>query len=207
MPAFTLKMAAKHSQCTTVEGNDSLSAMRYRGKFRSIRRRKRKGFFGNRRQNDGTDSFELNEEDNQVPAVATDQASNPDEGCNQSADILGSDSSALNVSFERIMNSSFEKPGVSTRSQTTHFGLCTKSNMIVNKYFLIQALKKAAICKVCRHYKSTLDIKTTGEDGLAEHLVFVCSYCKNESPFGTSEKLTSHSRSDKRGGRYGYEVK
>ena len=78
--------------------------------------------------------------------------------------------------------------------------------MIVNKYLLIKALKKAAICKVCRHYKSSLDIKTTGEDGLAEHLVFVCSNCKNESPFETSEKLTSNSRSDKRGGRYGYEV-
>ena len=78
-----------------------LSTVRYRRKFRSIRRRKRKGFFGNRRQNDGTDSFELDEEENEVLAVVTDQASNSDEGCSQSADNLSSDSSAVNVSFEK----------------------------------------------------------------------------------------------------------
>ena len=86
-----------------------------------------------------------------------------------------------------------------TRSQRNQFGFCTKSNMIVNKHLLIKALKKAAVCRVCRNSKSNLDIRTTGEDGLAEHLVFVCSNCKSESPFVTSEKLTSNSRSDKRG--------
>ena len=78
--------------------------------------------------------------------------------------------------------------------------------MIVNKHLLVKALKKAAVCRVCRNYKSCLDIKTTGEGGLAEYLVFVCSNCKYESPFETSEKLSSNSRSDNRGGRYGYEV-
>ena len=204
--ASALKMAAKHSQCTTVGGNNVLSTVRYRRKFRSIRRRKRKGFFGNRRQNDGTDSFEVDEEENEVLAVVTDQASNSDEGCSQSADNLSSDSSAVNVSFEKIMNSSVGNPSMLTRSQRNQFGFCTKSNMIVNKHLLIKALKKAAVCRVCRNYKSNLDIRTTGEDGLAEHLVFVCSNCKSESPFVTSEKLTSNLRSDKRGGRYGYEV-
>ena len=207
MHAFALKMAAKHSQCTIVESNVSLSTTRYRRKFRSIRRRKRKGFFGNRRQNDGIESFEANEEENQVLAVVADQTSNTNEGCSQSPDNLSNDSSAVNVSFEKVLNSTFEIPSMSvTRSQTAQVGFCTKSNMIVSKHLLIKALKKAAVCRVCRNYKSCLDIKTTGEDGLAEHLVFVCSNCKNESPFETSEKLSSNSRSDKRGGRYGYEV-
>ena len=197
MHAFALKMAAKHSQCTIVESNVSLSTTRYRRKFRSIRRRKRKGFFGNRRQNDGIESFEANEEENQVLAVVADQTSNTNEGCSQSLDNLSNDSSAVNVSFEKVLNSTFEIPSMSvTRSQTAQVGFCTKSNMIVSKHLLIKALKKAAVCRVCRNYKSCLDIKTTGEDGLAEHLVFVCSNCKNESPFETSEKLSSNSRSD-----------
>ena len=68
---------------------------RYRRKFRSIRGRKRKGFFGNRRQNGGTESFEVNEEENQVLAVVTDQTSNTNEGCSQSADNPSNDSSAM----------------------------------------------------------------------------------------------------------------
>ena len=125
--AFAMKMAAKHSQCTTVESSVSLSITRYRRKFRSIRRWERKGFFGNRRQNGGTESFEVNEEESQVLAVVIDQPSNTNERCSQSADNLSNDSSAVNVLFEKVMNSSFEKPSMSVpRSQTAQFGFCTK---------------------------------------------------------------------------------
>ena len=94
-------------------------------------------------------------------AMVKGKTSNSSQEDGQSADNHDTNSSAVNVSFEKIMNLSFEtydRPV--TRSQTTETEFCSKSNMIVNKHLLVKALKRAAVCRVCRNYKSNLEIKT-----------------------------------------------
>ena len=199
-------------------------------KFRLTRRKKRKGSLGSmkheveRERSDMLPTASVMVEESGVqaeegairngPNSNTRSRTGPsysEDEINKSADLSSS------ISKMNIMNSSFESDvgGPITRLKAMELGvknttsaslMGTNGYGIIDKSLLAEALNTAAMCRTCKATNSRLHLKTTGSDGLAEHLYIQCSNCNTETYFDTSRKLEVSEREDNCGGRSSYDV-
>ena len=167
-------------------------------KFRSIRRRKRKGFRGLRTDEIGERSSKS------ASGFADDQ--HPSTSVSNVAEVLEANSqvlpqSKINISQKKLLNSSFHKldsQAVLTRTKTKTLGLGSTSRTESASGFKLQdasllkeCISSAAICSACRDPKSKLQLFQNNRlrEGLAEHLYLECSICEAQTPLLTSKCL------------------
>ena len=168
-------------------------------KFRSIRRRKRKGFCGLRTDEIGERSSES--------ASGFADGRHPSTSVSNVAEVLEANSQVLpqskvNISQKKLLNSSFEKlesdQAVLTRTKTKTLGLGSTSHTESASGFKLQdasllkeCISSAAICSTCRDPKSKLQLFQNNKlrEGLAEHLYLECSICEAQTPLLTSKRL------------------
>ena len=162
-------------------------------KFRSQRRKKRKGFCGpvgaNKRQ-------KLDESDKDDVHAATSSTTTDQDGSKELQ-------ARPNMSAQKLQNSSFstheEKKGVFTRETSDRLGLgsCKRQRVPAHGYKLQDAnllsdcISSAAICSSCRNPKSKLQLYQcdSQREGLAESLLLICSLCDKKTPLKTSKRL------------------
>ena len=162
-------------------------------KFRSVRRKKRRGFFGKRPQ----------EMTDDLSNVATRDSDNHDRLA-----VVGDDSLAHSaqkcesITSKKLLNTSFEKlegtERILTRQKAKEVGIQPAADVEIACGFKMQdavllsnCISKAAICSSCRHSKSRLELyqENTRRDGLSEHLFLKCSHCNAQTPLATSNRL------------------
>ena len=168
-------------------------------KFRSIRRRKRKGFCGLRTDEIGERTSESASgfADGRHPSTSV---SNVAEVLEENSQVLPQ--SKVNISQKKLLNSSFEKlesdQAVLTRTKTKTLGLGSTSHTESASGFKLQdasllkeCISSAAICSTCRDPKSKLQLFQNNKlrEGLAEHLYLECSICEAQTPLLTSKRL------------------
>ena len=186
----------------------------YYRKFRSIKRKKRKGFAGIRKN---------------VYPQSTDGTENLGQGCFEGSQRIPTPSSAAvidgeydqeegSASMSKLLNSSFnsDDAGTITRSISAGKGMrdcsCSSSSsdgdgfFIIDRQLMVSAVNIAAICRTCRDPTSRLSLIFSNSKGLAETYYLICSSCCTQTPLETSQKLTGSERLDKRGGEASYEV-
>ena len=164
-----------------------------RRKFRSIKRKKRKGFSGVRRQenidnsNDGVTAMDSNPSTSSAISDSATQSSV---------------SSVKNMSERKLLNSSFEESdknsGVMTREQAKVVGLGCQCDVEMATGFKLQdavllndCISSAAICSSCRSATSKLELfqKNNEREGLSESLFLKCTACDTVTPLSTSNRL------------------
>ena len=164
-----------------------------RRKSRSIKRKKRKGFYGVRPQ-EKIDN--LND-----PVTAMD--SNPSTSSAISdCNVQSSESDVKNMSERKLLNSAFEEfdnnSGVMTRKQAKAVGLGCQANVEMATGFKLQdavllndCISSAAICSSCRSATSQLQLfqKNNERKGLSESLFLKCTSCDAVTPLSTSKRL------------------
>jgi hypothetical protein len=162
-------------------------------KFRSTKRKKKRGFFGKRPQETSTS---VNDND-------TTTHLNPE----SSAAVTGISTSVLpaereSISTKKLLNSSFEKfennEHVFTRQQARQVGLGPVSSVDVASGYKLQdaellseCISDAAVCSSCCKPSSQLQLfqRNNEREGLSESLFLKCSSCKIETPLSTSKRL------------------
>jgi len=186
-------------------GDSAESSKRRKGKFRSTRRKKRKGFHGKKAweirgetsgetaSEDGASQHEISEEPQ--PSTSTAQSKR---------ESLFSRKNPKNMSQLKLMNSSFlefdRQSGVSTRSQTNSSG--TRSDLAHEKAcgfklqdaeLLSECISTSAICSLCRRPESKLQLfqENNNRNGLAESLYLKCSCCGTVTPLKTTGRNKS----------------
>jgi hypothetical protein len=162
-------------------------------KTRSVKKRKRKGFYGVRPHENANES--RNDRSN--------MDGNPG-GLPVLSDIPipVSTPAVESISSKKLLNTSFEKfecnSGILTRKQAKKVGLGLIPDVEVAKGFKIQdaillndCISTAAVCSSCRKATSKLRLyqKNSEREGLSESLFLKCSYCKVETPLATSKRL------------------
>ena len=166
-------------------------------KFRSVRRKKRKGFCGHNGAN-------------KRPKLTKKAPADQDGGGEGEArdEIDLSETKDLpvrvNVSASKLHNSSFssfeEQEGTLTRKKSISVGLRVASadvSQVVSGFklqdatLLSEGIASAAICSSCRKPQSTLKLyqRDYQREGLAECLFLKCSICNHETDLKTSKKL------------------
>ena len=183
----------------SMEGEEE-SCRKRKGKFRSVQRKKRKGFHGKKawkiqRETNTDGGHETSEETHEEPQPSTSKAQS------EYDDFLDQ-TTPKNMSELKIMNSSFKdlknEHGVSTRSQTSSSGMQSieaheKAHgfKLQDAELLSQCISKSAICSSCRNPKSELQLfqENSNRDGLAESLYLKCSTCDSFTPLQTSKRL------------------
>ena len=177
-----------------------------RRKFRSQRRKKRKGFCGINKGK--TTSAEAQKPKESVSQIDCLQAVEPlDEEPSSSSKGIEEPSATAkfvereNVSAKKLLNSSFEKyegEGVVTRQKGTSIGLPVNKDeqdasgfKLQDATLLSECISSAAICGHCRSPRSKLKLfqRNNAREGLAESLFLKCVYCKKETPLKTSARL------------------
>ena len=168
-------------------------------KFRSIRRRKRKGFHGLR-----TD--EIRERSSESASGLVDER--PSSSVSNVAEVLEEKNSEVlpqskvNILQKKLLNSSFNKldsdQTVLTRTKTKSLGLGSTCHTESASGFKLQGssllkecISSAAICSACRDPKSKLQLFQNNRlrEGLAEHLYLECSICEAQTSLMTSKRL------------------
>lgn len=179
-------------------------------KFRSVKRKKRKGFHGKK-------AWEIHKE-KPVSSEQTPQGeSSKDNNLHLESQNPGSSSSSdqkeskersslpdlRNISTEKLLNSSFgsieEKEGsILTRSTTRKLGLTNDANVseacgfkLQDATLLSEGISKACICSSCRLPNSQLKLYQDNKkrDGLSEQLFLLCSECGTRTLLNTSRRL------------------
>ena len=112
------------------------------------------------------------------------------------------DGSLYCISKRAITRSYAEKVGLKREKRNSS----TSGNGIMDKELLINCINKATIWRHCKSMKTSFSLKRAGSDGLAAHLILVCSNCQAETELESSGKCHSSDRVDKKGGRTAYEV-
>ena len=162
-------------------------------KFRSTKRKKRKGFSGVRRQ-EKTDH--LGDGVTVLHSIPSTSSAVSDSSVRSSvADIQ-------NMSEKKLLNSSFQEfessGGVLTRKQAKDIGLGCGTNVEIATGFKVQnavllndCISDAAICSSCRLASSKLQFyqKNNEREGLCESLFLKCTACDVETPLSTSKRL------------------
>ena len=164
-----------------------------RRKKASVKRKKRRGFSGVRRQ--------------EGPRVLRNEESNMD--VNPANSIESPDNSTPicttnieSISSQKLLNSSFEKlesrKGILTREQARNVGLgsvtdveAAKGLKIQDAQLLSDCISTAAVCSSCRKATSKLRLYQNNRErnGLAEALFLKCSECQVVTPLLTSQRL------------------
>ena len=186
-------------------GNEIPEKRVYYRKFRSIKRKKRKGFAGIRKMA----RLQSN--------VDTEDLGQTNEGASSSTAEMdvNNDQDVPNASISKLMNSSFNSDdvGIITRSISAAKGMrdCSSTSssdgsIIIDKKLLMGSMNNAAICRGCRNPKAQLNLVLRSRKGLAETYYLACSLCCSKTPLETSQKLTGSKRLDKRGGQATYEI-
>ena len=186
-----------------MEGGSSYAPQKYR-KFRSRRRKKRKGFFGKR-------AWELAKGQSKYPeetlgsggtAISKSDESSTTRITQKSEDKGPKVSPTQNVFAEKLLNSSFEiteEEGHLTRSKTKKLGLAkdgeaseaARGYKLQDAALLSEVISAAAICSSCRRSDSKLQLFQNNllRNGLSEHLFIECDKCGNKTPLNTSKRL------------------
>ena len=165
----------------------------YRREKRSVKKRKRRGFYGVRPQ----------EKANETRNDPTTSSGNHDSS-HVSNEIPMPISSPADerISSKKLLNSSFEKfeskSGPLTRKQARKVGLGSIPDVEMAKGFKLQdaillngCISKAAICSSCRKPNSKLGLyrNNSAREGLSESLFLKCSTCKVATQLSTSKRL------------------
>ena len=178
------------------------SSRKRKGKFRSSRRKKRKGFHGKkaweiRRETEG----EVEVESDVGSRVESDETQPSTSDAPSGGKETSNVSTPKNMSKLKLVNSSFEesedREGVMTRSQSSFL----KSDVVNTEKahgfklqdaeLLSECISTSAICSLCRDPGSKLQLfqENSKRDGLAETLYLVCSSCYCKTPLKTSKRL------------------
>ena len=150
-------------------------------KFRSVKRKKRRGFFGKRPQDVAKES------------VGTDDVTEilhngprPGRSGSQETEM---ETIGPNKSQEKLLNTSFseieDSYGSITRSKSLELGKRTESIhrakglKILDTELLKNSLESAFICKNCENKDTMIEIMVDddGREGLAESLIIICKHC------------------------------
>lgn len=164
-----------------------------RRKKASVKRKKRRGFSGVRRQ--------------EKAALLRNDESNVDVNSANSSD-LQNNSTAIStpnvesISSKKLLNSPFEKlksrRGIMTRERARKVGLGSVANVevahgvkIQDAQLLSDCISSAAVCSSCRKATSKLSLyqSNTERNGLAEALFLKCCECQVVTPLPTSRRL------------------
>ena len=183
-----------------MEGEEE-SCKKRKGKFRSCRRKKRKGLHGKKaweiRSETHTDGDQETSEETREEA----QSSTSKAQMQSEYDDFLDRTAPENMLELKLMNSSFKdfenEEGVSTRSQTRSSGMSSEAHEKAHGFklqdaeLLAQCLSKSAICSSCRKPSSKLQLfqDNSNRDGLAETLYLKCSTCDSITPLQTSKRL------------------
>ena len=178
-------------------------------KFRSARRKKRKGFHGKKAWEIRKEEPALSQE--QGDCSKTDSRHFVSQPCSSTPkpekEIKENPSlpQRINVSAEKLLNSSFlsleKEESHLTRSKTRKLGLTSDAKVCEAHGFKLQdanllseSISKAAICSSCRKPNSKLQLFQDNKrrDGLSEQLFLLCSECGNKTPLNTSRRLGGH---------------
>lgn len=166
-------------------------------KFRSVRRKKRKGFCGH---NGANKRPKLTKEADQDGAVEGEVKAGGESDLSEAEDLPV----RANVSASKLQNSSFssyeEREGILTRKKTISVGLGATSadvDQVASGFklqdatLLSECIASAAICSSCRKSQSSLKLyqRDYQREGLAECLFLKCSICGHETDLKTSKKL------------------
>lgn len=154
-------------------------------KFRSIKREKRRGFYGKRPHEKSHTFDDENATDNGPSTSATTSTNNTESITSMKL---------LNTSF----NSFDEKKGMLTRELAKDVGLVPKSVVenatgfkLQDATLLSECISKVAICSLCRKSGSKLQLfqRNDKRDGLSECPFLKCSLCGVETSLSTSKRL------------------
>lgn len=161
-------------------------------KFRSTRRKKRKGFSGVRRQD-----IIVNSSDSMPPTEAISSTSS----AISDSDAQNAASNLKNMSANKLLNSSFDESdnnsGVMTRKQAKAVGLGCQTNIEMATGFKLQdavllndCISSAAICSSCHLSTSKLQLYQNNDEreGLSESLFLKCTACGVVTPLCTSKR-------------------
>ena len=171
-------------------------------KFRSVKRKKRRGFHGRRPAQLNKEGDDLTSTSDPVPSCSTSQALAGDEK-QEKVPLSASTPVKENVSVRKLQNSSFEKfeseQGVITRERAKNVGLGLSSLQVEHAsgyklqdaVLLNECISTSAICSACRSGSSKLQLfqRNNEREGLAESLFLKCSSCETETPLKTSQRL------------------
>ena len=167
-------------------------------KFRSCRRKKRKGFHGKKawEMRRETEANDLESPVNTSVKTCVEPQPSTSKAQTDYDDFLARTAPA-NMSERKLMNSSFENVnnlGATTRSQTASCaGIHEKAHgfKLQDAELLSQCIGKSAICSSCRNANSSLQLfqDNSNRDGLAESLYLKCSACDTITPLQTSKRL------------------
>lgn len=165
--------------------------------FRSVRRKKRKGFCGH---NGANKQPKLTKEANQDGGVEGEVEAREESDPSETDDLPV----RANVSASKLQNSSFssyeEREGILTRNKTISVGLRVASGNVdqvasgfklQDATLLSECIASAAICSSCRNPQSRLKLyqRDYQREGLAECLLLRCSICSHETNLKFSKKL------------------
>ncbi|XP_068700909.1 uncharacterized protein [Montipora foliosa] len=183
-----------------MEGDGETSRKR-KGKFRSCRRKKRKGFHGKkaweiRRE---TESDGRHDTGVEIPETRVEPQPSTSKAKNEYDDFLDR-TAPKNMSEAKLLNSSFGNfdhgEGVITRSQSNSPATHAHDEKahgfkVQDAELLSQCISKSAICSSCRNSKSNLQLfqDSSSRDGLAELLYLKCSFCHTITALQTSRRL------------------
>ena len=166
-------------------------------KFRSVRRKKRKGFCGT---TGSKKRPKLTKEPDQDGLAGSKLEVSDNSDASESEELP----MEVNVSASKLQNSSFsmyeEQEGILTRKKSINVGLGVPSvncDNIASRYkiqdatLLRDCIASAAICSFCRKSQSTLQLfqRDYQREGLAECLFLRCSNCHHETELKTSKRL------------------
>lgn len=165
----------------------------YRRKKGSVKKRKRRGFYGVRPQ----------EKANETRNDPT--TSNGNHGSSHVSNEIPmpiSSPADESISTKKLLNSSFEKfeskSGPLTREQAKKVGLGSTPDVEMAKRFKLQdaiilndCISTAEICSSCRKPNSKLGLyqNNSAREGLSESLFLKCSACKVMTQLSTSKRL------------------
>ena len=150
-----------------MEGNESVDVSVVQGKqgpyrkFRSVKRKKRRGFHGDRKRrrfnsmsNEGNAGTSSSNNNTETPTGSTINFNI--QSTAKSEEYVSHEKSPTNVSFTKLMNASFESDieGPITRAKSIEAGLLmpqgmNHGNSIVDKNILEAAINDAAMCRNC----------------------------------------------------------
>ena len=168
-----------------------------KGKFRSCRRKKRKGFHGKKAWEVRMEAEENDRNDTSVESHVEPQPSTS-KAQSEYDDFLDR-TAPKNMSELKLMNSSFEsfdrQEAVTTRSQSSSAEICVHEEAhgfkLQDAKLLSECFAVSAICSSCRNSKSKLQLfqDSASRNGLAELMYLKCSYCGIITPLNTSTRL------------------
>ena len=168
-----------------------------KSKFRSVKRKKRKGFHGRRLA-----ELQKERDDRQCTHYPPGPSSSSLQVLDDKAPLSSSSPCKENVSVKKLHNSSFEKiereKGILTREKARHIGAASSFQVqravgfkLQDAVLLDECISIAAICSLCRSAGSKLQLykRNDEREGLSESLFVRCSSCTVETPLKTSKRV------------------